>query len=108
MTDALEEARRSVRLAAKQVSAAAQGAPITDNNATGDADLDERRLEAITELGRPLNSHEVFNLAAGRPYDYRPPVAPPPDPGQYDPHELPEDAIRRKLAAKLAAEKDGK
>jgi hypothetical protein len=104
---ALEDARRAMRLATKRTTEIADGTALPDHDPTGDADLDTRRAEAITELGRHLSPEESFNLAAGLPHDFRPPPRPraADDPLAAQPDELPEQNLARRAAA-LAA-RDG-
>jgi len=89
MTSALDAAKASMRMAVDRVTT---GDTITDWCPSGDADLDERRLDLICELSRQLSPTESFNLAAGLPHDFRPPDPPRPDPNA--PLVHPEIALR--------------
>lgn len=113
MSDTLEEARKSLRLATKRASAEAaaargEGLRITDEDPTGDPEIDARRLDAITELNRQLSSEEAFMVAAGHRHDYRPEpktAAEVERRWHTDPDEHPEAALARK-AREQAAERE--
>lgn len=66
---------------------------------TGDAAIDA----LARELGRPLSPNEIFNLSEGLAHDFQPPPEVPFVDPDYDPSELPENALRRKAAAQKDA-----
>jgi hypothetical protein len=99
---ALEDAKKAFGLSAQRTERLTAGNEIVDWQPTEDAELNERRLDAITELNRPLTPEESFAVAAGHPHDYRPK---PPGEGKRDPlnariGEHPESALARQAAAK--------
>jgi hypothetical protein len=99
---ALEDAKMAFGLSAKRTERLVDRNEIVDWQPTEDAELNERRLDAITELNRPLTPEESFALSSGHEHDYRPK---PPGFGEIDPlatrsGEHPEAALQRQAAAK--------
>jgi hypothetical protein len=97
----LSEAKAAFKIASRQTARISDPERPIDWNPSGIAELDERRLQAIEELGRPLSPNEAYNLADGRAHDDQP--LPPgfgePDPFRTMPTEHPEEALRRRALA---------